>query len=285
MLAEHLHVIRWDQRGSGRSERRGPYSVAQSLADLDTVRSHLGLDKVALLGHSWGAQLALCYALDHPDRVSDLVYVSGTGLGWAWREPFERNIIRRQTPSRPRIAALKDRDRTEAEDRELAILQWSAEFADTATARHNAEQMATPWFGINHECNAAINKEMKRTWREPELTAACRALTVRTLILDGAEDIRPRWAVDSLEQALPAVIRVTLDAGHVPWLEVPDQFTSALLDFLCRSQTDWQDLSRHVRQSKERSCRRKSKAPPCPSWKSPSSPASSSSPATASSPG
>ena len=28
-LSQHLHVIRWDQRGSGRSERRGPYSVAR----------------------------------------------------------------------------------------------------------------------------------------------------------------------------------------------------------------------------------------------------------------
>jgi proline iminopeptidase len=107
--------------------------------------------------------------------------------------------------------------------------------------------MATPWFGVNHECNAAINAEMKQTWREPELTAACRNLTIPTLILDGAADIRPRWAVDSLEEALPNVTRVTLDAGHVPWLEVSDEFAAALLDYLCRPQADWQDLSRHTR--------------------------------------
>jgi alpha/beta hydrolase fold len=52
-LSGYLRVIRWDQRGSGRSERRGPYSVAGAVADLDAVRGHFGLAKTALLGHSW----------------------------------------------------------------------------------------------------------------------------------------------------------------------------------------------------------------------------------------
>ena len=50
-LSRHLHVIRWDQRGSGRSERRGPYSVARSADDLDAVRGHFGLAKTVLLGN------------------------------------------------------------------------------------------------------------------------------------------------------------------------------------------------------------------------------------------
>ena len=36
-LAERRTVIRWDQRGGGRSERRGPYSVARYVADLDVI--------------------------------------------------------------------------------------------------------------------------------------------------------------------------------------------------------------------------------------------------------
>jgi proline iminopeptidase len=231
-LTGRVRVIRWDQRGCGRSERRGPYRLARSVADLDAVRSHLGLSRVTVLGHSWGATLALRYALDHPDRVSALIYVSGTGLGWAWREPFRRNAAERLAGHEPRIGELRARDRTEAEDRELAILQWSAEFTGVSAMDH-AEQMATPWFGINQECYRGIWAELDRTWHEPELAAACRALTVPVLIIDGAADLRPRWAVDSLAQALPSVTRVVLaGAGHVPWLEVPDEFTSVLLGYL-----------------------------------------------------
>ncbi len=91
-LAGDVRAVRWDQRGCGRSERRGPYSVARSVADLDAVRAALDVERVAVLGHSWGATLALRYALDHPDRVSALIYVSGTGLGWDWHEPFQRAL-------------------------------------------------------------------------------------------------------------------------------------------------------------------------------------------------
>jgi len=232
LLAGELRVVRWDQRGCGRSDRRGPYSLARSVADLDAVRAQLGLSQMAVLGHSWGATLALAYALDYPDRVSALVYASGTGLGWAWREPFQQNLTRRLAPHQPRITELRGRDRSAAEDRELAILQWSAEFDGDSGIGH-ARQMATPWLGINRPAYDAIWAELERTWHEPGLVAACRGLTVPVLIIDGADDVRPRWAVDSLEQALPAAVRTVLPgAGHLPWLEAPVPYASAVLNFL-----------------------------------------------------
>jgi proline iminopeptidase len=240
LLGGRVTAVRWDQRGCGRSELRGPYSVARSVADLDAVRRHLGVERVAVLGHSWGAQLALRYALDYPDRVSRLVYGSGVGLGWDWHEPFARNLTARLGTAAERVAQLREvirregpEYRDEARDRELAVLQWSAEFADPAAGARFAERMATPWFGINWECSASINAELKATWREPELIAACHSLRVPVLILEGADDIRPRWAVDSLEEALPLVTRVTIQgAGHLPWLEAPEEFLTALLGFL-----------------------------------------------------
>ena len=227
-LAPRLRVIRWDQRGCGRSERRGPYSVARCAADLDAVRTGLGLKKTALFGHSWGATLALRYALDHPDRVSALVYACGTGLGWAWREPFERASSARLAPHRARIEELRAR----GEDRAAAVVQWSAEFSDGHEQEH-AEEMATPWFGINQDCYREIWAELERTWPEDELIAQCRGLEVPVLIIDGERDLRPRWAVDSLERALPDVRRVVLPGlGHIPWLEAPEEFVRSLAEFL-----------------------------------------------------
>ncbi|WP_211267405.1 alpha/beta fold hydrolase [Nonomuraea candida] len=53
------------------------------------------------------------------------------------------------------------------------------------------------------------------------------------LIVDGALDIRPRRAVDSLERALPRVTRVVLErGGHLPWTEDPAGFTRAVTAFL-----------------------------------------------------
>ena len=227
-LAGRLEVIRWDQRGCGRSQRRGPYSMAQSVADLDAVIGQR--TKVALFGHSWGAALALRYALDHQDRVSALVYAGGTGLGEAWREPFNRAIAARLAPHRASIDELQN----QGDDREVAILQWSTEFSD-GRGRQHAEAMATPWFGVNWDCYQHIWAELQETWHEDELIAECRELQVPVLILDGERDLRPRWAVDSLERALPRVTRVTLPGvGHIPWLEKPAEFTWHLLGFLGR---------------------------------------------------
>ena len=227
-LAGRFRVIRWDQRGCGRSEHRGPYSVARCVADLDVVRAQAGPGKAALFGHSWGATLALRYALDHPDRVSALVYACGTGLGWAWREPFYQASSARLAPHQARIDEL----RAQGEDREVAILQWSAEFGD-GREREHAEEMASPWFGINHACYQEICAELERTWHEDELIGECRRLEVPVLIIDGELDLRPRWAVDTLERALPRVTRVVLSgAGHIPWLERPAEFTGHLLGFL-----------------------------------------------------
>jgi pimeloyl-ACP methyl ester carboxylesterase len=85
---------------------------------------------------------------------------------------------------------------------------------------------------VGHRGTPAVILEW--TGQEAELVAACRELATPTLIVDGARDIRPRWAVDSLAQALPSVTRVVLsDAGHVPWLDTPDEFFSALYSGKC----------------------------------------------------
>jgi proline iminopeptidase len=237
LLRGSATVHRWDQRGSGRSPRTGPFTIARSVADLDAVRRHFGLERMALLGHSWGALLALLYALEHPDRVRRLVYVSGTGVdpGEPWRPKFERRLLLRLGEHRSRWEELRRRDRTEDEERERCVLQWSAEFVDPSRAIEHAEDMATPWFGVNLDGNAALGSAARRLCDTAVLPERCRALDVPTLIVDGTEDIRPRWSVDSLAAALPSVDRVALaGAGHLPWVESPTEFEAAVTAFLSR---------------------------------------------------
>ncbi|GIJ23884.1 alpha/beta fold hydrolase [Micromonospora lutea] len=235
LLDDHARTIRWDQRGCGRSQRRGPYSVARFVADLDAVRDQLAGPGMALLGHSWGAHLALRYAIEHPERVSHLIYVSGTGIDpeRGWHPHYERNLRQRLGRHLDRWEALGAHARTPAEQRERAVLQWSADFADQDTALRHAQHMATPWLGINEDCNQALNAEVKQELRGSDLIVQCRALDLPVLIIDGAEDIRPRWAVDSLHEALPNSRRLSLaGCGHLPWVENPLDFRQAVTTFL-----------------------------------------------------
>lgn len=58
----------------------GPHDMARAIEDLEAVRCSLGIGAWMVLGHSWGSDLAVRYALDHPDRVRAVVGIAGHGL-------------------------------------------------------------------------------------------------------------------------------------------------------------------------------------------------------------
>lgn len=77
--AAGYQTIAPDLRGFGASDRptaAGSYAIAQSVVDLHGVLEHLGLDRVHVVGHDWGAVVAWAFAAMLPDRVDRLVALS-----------------------------------------------------------------------------------------------------------------------------------------------------------------------------------------------------------------
>ena len=76
--------VRFDQRGCGRSKwTNSPLhhnTTRHLVADMEKIRTRLGITKWLVFGGSWGSTLALCYALAHPERVTGLV-LRGLFLG------------------------------------------------------------------------------------------------------------------------------------------------------------------------------------------------------------
>ena len=79
-----------DPRGVGRSGG-GPHDMAQAVLDLETIRHELGIAAWMVVGHSWGSDLAVCYALEHPARVKVVIGVTGHGLhrDREWSDAYE----------------------------------------------------------------------------------------------------------------------------------------------------------------------------------------------------
>ncbi|HEX4627932.1 MAG TPA: alpha/beta fold hydrolase, partial [Gemmatimonadales bacterium] len=96
-LARRRSLLYYDQRGGGRSPvpREVPVGWREQVTDLDALRGHWGLERLTLLGYSWGGLLAVLYALEHPHRVERLALVSAAPVTAAWRDEFERRLAAR----------------------------------------------------------------------------------------------------------------------------------------------------------------------------------------------
>ncbi len=226
LLEPFARVHRWDQRGSGRSDRIGPYTVDRFVADMDAVRAHLGVERWIAGGHSWGAVMALLYALRYPQRTLGVLYIAGSGLEWhKWKDLHQREFERRLGPER------LQRFRDTTDPSESNRLRWSADYASFEVARPHVERMLAQGFSVNHDCNGAIGAEMDAN--SEAYFASLETLAVPVLIIQGGDDPRPLAACDSLETRLSTSSRVVLDeAGHFPWVERPKEFVSAVSKWL-----------------------------------------------------
>lgn len=79
-LAEHFRVIAMDTRGHGKSPRgEAPFSIRQFAEDLLAFMDGHGIQQAHLLGFSDGGNIAMVFALAHPDRVGKLI-LNGANL-------------------------------------------------------------------------------------------------------------------------------------------------------------------------------------------------------------
>jgi proline iminopeptidase len=142
-------VVLFDQRGCGRSTPHASdpatslvaNTTHHLLADIERIRSHLGVDKWLVLGGSWGSTLGLAYAERHPERVSELVLFSVTTttrreVEWITRDvgrlfPAEWARFRAGVPPAERDGSLVDAYAKLLEDpdpgvRDKAARDWCA---------------------------------------------------------------------------------------------------------------------------------------------------------------
>lgn len=102
-----LPLVALDQRGHGDSDRpAGPYDGATVVRDATTALDALGLSRVVVVGHSWGATTALRMAAEAPERVLSVVALDG-GLGALSTNGRSRAELRRMLEP-PRTALPPD---------------------------------------------------------------------------------------------------------------------------------------------------------------------------------
>lgn len=118
---ELYRVVLFDQRGCGRSTPHASdpavsldtNTTDHLIADIEKLREHLGVQGWTVVGWSWGTTLALAYAEDHPDRITELILVAVTTTGPREVEWITRDVGRLFPVEWERfVNGLPDADRT-----------------------------------------------------------------------------------------------------------------------------------------------------------------------------
>ena len=234
LLARRRLLLYYDQRGGGRSTvtRDTPVGWRDHVADVETLREQWRLDRVTLLGYSWGGLLAVLYALEHPDRIERLALVCPAPVAADWRDAFQRSLAERVAGpwivgARAELQASGLRESDPEKYRRTAFaLSVAGYFRDPSMA-----QQLTP-FRVTQRTEQAVWESLGRyDLRERIRTTFPVGRTPPSLVVAGAFDPLPIEAARELAVLL-GTQAVELGTGHVPHVEATDEFVRVLDGFL-----------------------------------------------------
>ena len=234
-LAGDRECLFYDQRGGGRSKTddRTPITWRTHVADLSAVIAEISPGPLTLVGYSWGAMLAMLYAVESaagragPAPIR-MVLISPAPISSSYRAEFEAEFARRQAgPAVMGMRAALERSGLKASDpkayRQRAFeLSVAGYFADPLRAHD-----LTPF--------RVTGRVQQSTWDslgDYALLPQLRDLRVPSLVVHGRQDPIPLASAAAVAVVLSARTLWLEDCGHVPYVEQPGVLFPALHEFL-----------------------------------------------------
>jgi proline iminopeptidase len=231
-LQESAQLVYIDHRGCGRSKKTSlkDYTLENNIEDIEALRKHLGLEKICLLGTSYGGMVAQGYAIRYPKRV-------------------EKLILLVTAPSYRFIDDAKKYITTHGSKEQIAICEhlWAGTFKNHAhimkffaltdtiysvKARHSRKKpYRASQAAFSHD---ALNEGFSTFLRTFDFTSKLKKIACPTLVLGGADD----WICNSkhskiIAEHIPnATLKIFKNCGHAIAIDVHDQCMATIQKFL-----------------------------------------------------
>jgi len=238
VLEDEFRLYFYDQRGGGRSQVAQPQQVGwrDHVADLETLRTDRGLDRLTLVGYSWGGLLALLYASEFPKSVRAQVLVA-PAPGWGdYHRSFRKEFLRRsQSPEIKKLRAELDASGLRQSD----PVRYGRRRFDLSVAGY----YLNPRNAFDSEPFLVQLQAQQATWASlrgygADLRQKLEVLRTPTLVLHGRHDPIPLEWAEELARIMPSARLVVLEnSGHVPYVEEADRTFGEIRRFL-REHTD-----------------------------------------------
>jgi proline iminopeptidase len=229
-ISKGRKVVLYDQRGNGRSSKIASgqsCTLRDQIEDLDALRAHLGVDRIDLLGHSWGGYLAMAYAARYPQHIHQLLIVDSAAPKWSdtvflFKDVFPEGVEREDAQAF--ASQMGDAKAASLAVREyLSMLFYSPEKREAALIEMKDTDE-------NQSVNQSINHDLQRFDLNPELPK----FHFPTVVMTGRFDMNVAPIVAyKIHKAISGSTFVVFDrSGHMPFYEEPDRFVQTVESFL-----------------------------------------------------
>ena len=245
-LGDDYTLIAYDMRNRGRSDLVADDSrigFEQDVADLEAVRRHFGVERMALIGYSYLGKIVVLYALEHPERVSRILQLGPVGPKFATE--YRPEYVFRDDPvapeARARLRALRSeqsyhlthpREYCEEEWRVVQKPMLAGDPARIERIRIEVCDMPNEWPVLQVRHLRAHFEESGMTHETP--LDRVRGLTTPVLTVHGTRDRNaPYGAGREWSWLLPQGRLLTVaGAGHHAFGESPETVMPAVREFL-----------------------------------------------------
>lgn len=239
-LSKDHELIFYDQRGSGQSLTTPldaeHINTDQFVEDLEALRLALGLEKITLLGYSWGGFLALCYAIKYPQTLSSLILMSCAPVDYKGQLAFTVEEAKRCIPIATEIAPLTNFQLFEQLSEQQINALYRTLFSVYVYNPADVQKLTLTMNPKSAQNGFKVAEELCKTfWLQPStnLFPVLKTIQVPTLLLHGKQDIVPLHTAQEINDALPNSRIIVIDeCGHFPYIEKPEMFFAHIRSFL-----------------------------------------------------
>ncbi len=230
-------VVLYDQLGCGKSDRPDDaelWTLELFLDEVGTVRDALGLERVHLLGSSWGSMLGIEYALRRPAGLVSLTLNSPPTAAATWTAEARR--LRDQLPDEVKHglelpAGAREREAADAEFRRRHICRLDPlpTCVERGLAGRNRQVYETLWGESEWNADGRL-----RDW---DVRPRLGEIGMPTLVTSGRYDECTPMLAEEAQRRIPGAEWVLFEeSSHSAFVEEPERFRSVLTDFLDRAE-------------------------------------------------
>lgn len=219
------------QRGSPGSTKTGPFTVARFVEDMEDVRRFLGVDKIAILAHSWGGFLATCYAAIFPENIERLILICPMGVRPGWRDHFD-DVLFERIPDEQKPPYLELTEQARVEQNPVLKNELLFKRAQIHVYSYYSPSKREGQPGLAHlsmDVHEALHASAEEWISKPEWEQGLQELQCPCSLICGDEDAIPLDVARDYNEIIPNLsLSILRQCGHFPFFEAPTEFAQEL---------------------------------------------------------